>query len=73
MSAWRIEYIKAAEKDLLALDRSQQLQVLKAIEKISVNPLSINEGGLDKPLGSYSGNNLTGYLKIKLLKFGLIA
>lgn len=73
MSAWRIEYIKAAEKDLLALDRSQQLQVLKAIEKISVNPLSINEGGLDKPLGSHSGNNLTGYLKIKLLKFGLIA
>ena len=49
MSAWRIEYIKAAEKDLLALDRSQQLQVLKAIEKISVNPLSINAGGLDLP------------------------
>ncbi|MBS3975595.1 MAG: type II toxin-antitoxin system RelE/ParE family toxin [Syntrophomonadaceae bacterium] len=71
MSAWRIEYIRAAEKDLLSLDRSQQLQVLKAIEKVSANPLPINEGGLGKPLGSLSGNNLTGYLKIKLLKLGL--
>lgn len=71
MSAWRIEYIKAAEKDLLALDHSQQLQVLKAIEKVSANPLPTNEGGLGKPLGSHSGNNLTGYLKIKLLKLGL--
>ena len=71
MSAWQIEYIKAAERDLLALDRSQQLQVLKAIEKVSANPLPINEGGLGKPLGSHSGNNLTGYLKIKLLKLGL--
>lgn len=71
MSAWRIEYIKAAEKDLLALDRSQQLQILKAIKKVSINPLPINEGGLGKPLGSHSGNNLTGYLKIKLLKLGI--
>ncbi len=71
MSMWRIEYIKAAEKDLLALDRSQQLQVLKAIEKVSSNPLPTREGGFGKPLGSHSGNNLTGYLKIKLLKPGL--
>lgn len=71
MSAWRIEYIKAAERDLLALDRSQQLQILKAIEKVSANPLPMNEGGLGKPLGSHSGNNLTGYLKIKLQKLGL--
>ncbi len=71
MSTWHIEYIKAAEKDLLALDRSQQLQVLKAIEKVSVNALPTNEGGLGKPLGSHSGNNLSGYLKIKLLKLGI--
>ena len=71
MSTWHIEYIKAAEKDLLALDRAHQLQVLKAIEKGSVNPLPINEGGLGKPLGSHSGNNLSGYLKIKLLKLGI--
>lgn len=71
MSAWRIEYLRAAERDLLTLDHSQQLQVLKAIEKLSANPLPANEGGLGKPLGSRSGNNLTGYLKIKLLKLGL--
>lgn len=71
MREWRIEYIRAAEKDLLALDHAQQLQVLKAIEKVSANPLPASEGGLGKPLGSRSGNNLTGYLKIKLLKLGL--
>ena len=71
MSSWRIEYIPAALEDLRSLDRSQQLQVLKAIEKVSANPLPNSEGGLGKPLGSHSGANLTGYLKIKLLKLGL--
>ena len=71
MSKWEIEYIPAALEDLRSLDRSQQLQVLKAIEKVSANPLPNSEGGLGKPLGSHSGANLTGYLKIKLLKLGL--
>lgn len=71
MSQWEIEYIPAALEDLRSLDRSQQLQVLKAIEKVSANPLPNSEGGLGKPLGSHSGANLTGYLKIKLLKLGL--
>lgn len=68
---WRVEYIKEAVQDLLALDHSQKLQVLKAIEKVSANPLPASEGELGKPLGSHSGNSLTGYLKIKLLKLGL--
>ena len=71
MSSWSIEYIPAAQKDLRSLYHTQQRQVLKAIEKVSVNPLPVTEGGLGKPLGSHSGNNLTGYLKIKLLKLGL--
>ena len=71
MNKWEIEYIPAALEDLRSLDRSQQLQVLKAIEKVSANPLPNSEGGLGKPLGSHSGANLTGYLKIKLLKLGL--
>ena len=71
MSGWSIEYIPEARNDLRALDRTQQMQVLKAIEKVSANPLPNTEGGLGKPLGSHSGNNLTGYLKIKLLKLGL--
>lgn len=71
MSAWSIEYLREAQDDLRALDRSQQIQVLKAIQKVSANPLPQSEGGYGKPLGSHNGNNLTGYLKIKLLKLGL--
>ncbi len=71
MNTWQIEYLPDAKKDLLSLDNTQRLQVLKAIEKVSANPLPTTEGGLGKPLGSHSGNNLTGYLKIKLLKLGL--
>lgn len=32
--------------------RTQRLQVLKAIEKVSENPLSIYDGGYGKPLGN---------------------
>ncbi|SDN79001.1 type II toxin-antitoxin system RelE family toxin [Acetanaerobacterium elongatum] len=68
---WVIEYTKSAEEDLKALDRSQQLQVLKAIKKVSLNPLPNTEGGYGKPLGNHLSSKLTGYLKIKLLKLGL--
>ncbi len=68
---WIIEYIKEAENDLKELDRSQQLQVLKAIKKVSTNPLPNTEGGYGKPLGSHSSVNLAGYIKIKLLKLGI--
>lgn len=71
MSTWRVELIPEAQEDLRALDNSQRTQVIKAIKKVSANPLPTNEGGLGKPLGSHSGNNLAGYLKIKLLKLGL--
>ena len=49
----------------------QQIQVLKAIEKVSVNPLPSTEGGYGKPLGRHSSIRLNGYLKIKLLKLGI--
>lgn len=68
---WIVVYIKEAEKDLKELDRSQQLQVLKAIKKVSANPLPNTEGGYGKPLGSHLSANLAGYLKIKLLKLGI--
>ncbi len=69
--SWIIEYFKEAEKDLLRLDHSQRLQVLKAIEKVSENPLPNYEGGYGKPLSNKATTNLAGYLKIKLLKLGL--
>ena len=53
------------------LEGSQRKQVLKAIQKVSQNPLPDYEGGYGKPLGNKSGNNLSGYYKIKLLKLGI--
>jgi len=47
---WIVEYLEEAEKDLKELDRSQQLQVLKSIKKVSANPLPNTEGGFGKPL-----------------------
>jgi len=69
--AWVVEYIKEAEADLKGLDHSQQLHVLKAIKKVSTNPLPNTKGGYGKPLGSHLSSNLVGYLKIKLLKLGI--
>ena len=68
---WTVEYTKEAQHDLDHLDRSQQLQVLKAIEKVSANPLPASEGGFGKPLGNHATSKLAGYQKIKIQKFGL--
>lgn len=68
---WKIEYLREAVEDLKKLDNSQQIQVVKAIEKVSVNPLPQVEGGYGKPLGNRSTSKLAGYLKIKLKKLGL--
>ena len=65
--AWTVDYTKQADSDLNKLDYSQKKQVLKAILKVSNNPLSNTEGGYGKTLG----NNLTGFLKIKLKKLGI--
>lgn len=69
--AWVVEYIEEAEADLKGLDHSKQLHVLKAIKKVSTNPLPNTKGGYGKPLGSHLSSNLAGYLKIKLLKLGI--
>jgi mRNA interferase RelE/StbE len=63
--------LKEAVEDLKRLDHSQRLQVLKAINKVSSNPLPQNEGGYGKPLGNRNSTRLAGYLKIKLKRLGL--
>jgi len=68
---WQVEYLKEAVEDLKRLDHSQRLQVLKAINKVSSNPLPQNEGGYGKPLGNRNSTRLAGYLKIKLKRLGL--
>lgn len=68
---WIIEYTREAKEDIKALDGTQRKQVIKAINKVSCNPLPNNEGGYGKPLGNHLTSNLAGYMKIKLLKLGL--
>jgi len=68
---WSIEFTREAANDLKRLDRTQQIQIVKAIEKVSENPLPNTEGGYGKPLGNHITSKLTGLLKIKLLKLGL--
>lgn len=68
---WIVEYTREAKKDLQDLDRSQQLHVLKAIQKVSSNPLPATEGGYGKPLGNQVSGKLAGYMKIKLSALGL--
>lgn len=69
--SWKIEYHKEAKKDIKKLDNSQRLHVLKAIEKVSKNPVSKYEGGYGKPLSNNKDTKLAGYFKIKLLKLGI--
>ena len=68
---WAVEYFKEAEKDLAKFDYFQKLHILKAIEKVSQNPLPDNEGSYGKPLGNHNTARLAGYYKIKLLKLGV--
>lgn len=71
MPPWVISYISDAEKDLEKLDGSQRLEVIKAVSKVSKNPLPYTEGGYGKPLGSRSASNLHGLLKVVLKKSGI--
>ena len=41
---WQIEYLEEAKKDLKKLDRSAQIIVLKGIDKVSENPLPVQQG-----------------------------
>ena len=68
---WKIYYTDEAKDDLRSLDGSQRKNVLKAITKVSQNPLPANEGGYGKPLGSKHGQDLTGLCKIKLKRDGI--
>lgn len=71
MTKWIVEYLDEAKKDLKKLDHSQQVQVLKGIQKVAQNPVSVYDGGYGKPLGNKGGNNLTGLYKIKFRNLGI--
>jgi len=71
MKYWDVVFTDEAEKDKDSLDASARTQVLKAIRKVSQNPLPKNEGGYGEPLGNKKGLNLTGHCKVKLKKLGI--
>ena len=68
---WQLTYLPEAEKDLKALDGSQQILVRKAIKKVMQNPLPAEEQGYGKPLGNLASTKLAGFLKIKLKSAGI--
>lgn len=67
---YKINYTTQAIEDLTKIENSANLQILKAIDKVSENPLPYTEGGYGKPLGHKRNINLTNLLKIKLKKLG---
>jgi len=66
-----IEYTQEAAADLEELDHSRQILVLRAIRKVSADPLPQAKGGYGKPLGNKRGRDITGLLKIKLKALGI--
>ena len=71
MMAWDISYYKKAEDDLAALNKPVSVRVIKAINKVSPNPLPQSKGGYGKPLGNKQSSKLAGCMKIKLRSLGI--
>lgn len=68
---WKLVFLPEAEKDFKNLSGNERIVVSKALNKVLENPLPVNEGGYGKPLGNKQGNNLSGFLKIKLKNLGI--
>ena len=68
--AWKIRVTDEAKKDFNKIEGSIRKQVLAGILKVSKAPLP-SPNGYGKPLGNKSGNNLTGFFKIKYRGIGI--
>lgn len=66
---WRVEYLKAALRDLERLDPYNRRLILKAIQKTAERPLPPPDG-IGKPLGNHASAKLSGFYKIKLKSLG---
>lgn len=67
---WKICIANEAIKDYIELDGSIKMQVVAGIYKVSKAPMP-SPNGYGKPLGNKSGNNLTGFFKIKYKEIGI--
>lgn len=68
---YQINFIPEALTDMKKLDHSICPQVVKGIQKVSQNSVSIYQGGYGKPLGNKDGSNLTDLFKIKFHGIGI--
>lgn len=68
---YQINFIPEALTDMKKLNHSVHPQVVKGIQKVSQNPVSIYQGGYGKPLGNKDGTNLAGLFKIKFRSIGI--
>lgn len=68
---WTLDFHPKADKELEKLNSSPKSHVVKAIFKVSKNPLPQSEGGYGKPLGNKHSSKLAGCLKIKLKSIGI--
>lgn len=68
---YQINFIPEALTDMKKLDHSVRPQVVKGLQKVSQNPVSIYQGGYGKPLGNKDGTNLAGLFKIKFRSIGI--
>ena len=64
-------YLSDSAKDLKNFAGNLRLMAVKAIGKVLQNPLPVTEGGYGKPLGNKQGNDLAGFLKIKIRDAGI--
>lgn len=70
MMAWKVHITNEALVDYDNLDGSIKKQVMAGIYKVSTAPMP-SPNGYGKPLGNKTGNNLTGFFKIKYREIGI--
>ena len=68
---WNVIYLDEAKRDFQRLDHSVQKQVVRGIQKVAQNPVSMEQSSYGKPLGTKEGLNLTNLLKIKFRDLGI--
>ncbi len=71
MNEWSVILLPEARKDLDELDSSVSDRVLKAIRKVSFNPLPRFQGGFGDPLSNHNEAKLAGLCKVKLKRDGI--
>lgn len=71
MSEWRVILLPEAKDDLDKLDPVLSDRALKAIRKVSFNPLPRFQGGYGDPLSNRNDARLAGLCKVKLRRDGI--